>query len=179
MVTAESFLNGGSYKAVTKVNELNTMETSGTLGGGFGGVASGAHQTTSKPGLMQNSFATLTQTAQNGILPRTTSDLMMRTEGTAFTGKITDDAGSYFSNTGYKTSSKSSLTSDTVSTTIGNSWEINWVNGIQVDNSAYSNGFGITNVGAYSKTEMFVSAIAVDPRTIVVRERSLSLRRPK
>ncbi|MGD0952925.1 MAG: hypothetical protein ABR985_11135 [Methanotrichaceae archaeon] len=166
-VTSESFINGGSYKAVTRPNELDLLQASGTLGGTFPGVASGAHLWSARAAdvLPFDSSKTLTQTARS-IGTRTSAVLTASTNGPAFTGNSNDDAGSYFSAMDYTTLSKSSATLDTMSTTVANPWEINWVNGNQVSNYYYYNNFVSSYVGSMPATTITaVSLNTGEPRT--------------
>jgi hypothetical protein len=165
-VTSESFINGGSYKAVTRPNELNLLQASGTLGGTYPGVASGAHLWTARASgvLPFDSSETLTQTALSSGT-RTTAILQATTDGPAFTGKSNDDAGSYFSTTEFTTLSKSSAALNTLSTSVANPWEINWVNGIEASSSNYYDNFDWTNVGSVpSPTLNTASSITSEPR---------------
>jgi hypothetical protein len=166
-VTSESFINGGSYKAVTRPNVLDLLQASGTLGGNYPGVASGAHLWTARASgvLPFDSSETLTQTALSSGT-RTTAILQATTGGPAFTGNSNDDAGSYFSTTEYTTLSKSSAALNTLSTSVANPWEINWVNGIEASSSNYYGNFQWTNVGSVPyPTLNTASSLTSEPRT--------------
>jgi hypothetical protein len=129
-VTAEAFVRGGSWNA-----EANSVLAKGALGGVFDGIASGAHLTSSS-GTTTNpipiySGQELIQTALFNSLPTAVLDKQTAAdhaiEGPAFTGNINDDAGSYFSTTGYTTTTN--VPPDVV---VGPSWDIKWLNGNDV-----------------------------------------------
>jgi len=166
IVTAESFINGGSYKSVNRQNELNVVEAKGALGGVFNGLGSGAHLLSIVPA-GANSNMNLWQTASLGGV-RTDANFQLNTFAPGFTFKKGDDAGSYFGTTGYSTTSMTSTpapsTPTTLSTSVGNSWEVNWISGYDVTGNMYEGGFGVTSVGPYTSNVNGGSTVG-DPRT--------------
>lgn len=174
-VTAEAFIRGGTWNAASRSNEFNLLQATGALGGAFDGIASGAHLVNpsgapSVP-ISIGSSLTLTQTATNGAV-RTDAQLTKGTVtsnavvGPQFTGNILDDAGSYFSTTGYTTTSTINPgIPTTFQTNVGASSDIKWLQGLDPSANIYTNGFGVTSTGIFSSTMTTNYALGTDPRT--------------
>lgn len=150
-VSAESYINGGTYKAVWKPTVGKEYSVSGTIGwdGYLPGMASGAHLVNTLPYTV-GSYSNLYQEANEGNTigtTRTTADYTSYTTGPQFTNNILDDAGSYFGTTGYTTTSKEL---DTYSTSVASYYDVNWINGKQVSTPRYDSFVTWTESPAYS-----------------------------
>jgi hypothetical protein len=171
-VTAEAFVRDGSWNAVSRADSFNLLQATGALGGVFDGIASAAHLisssgTTTNP-IPIYSGQELIQTALPAGV-RTSAVLTKQaasahaTEGPTFTANIDDDAGSYFSTTGYTTTSTVGLFS-TFQTSVAPSWDVKWLSGNDPHANIYFSGFDWTAVGSVSPTELVGSSVTTNPR---------------
>lgn len=129
--SAESYINGGTYEAVNRPTNGTEYSVYATIGwpGYLPGMASGAHLVSALPySVSSNSQLHLTAGNINGAERIwTTADYSSVTIGPECTNNSNDDAGSYFSTSGYTTKCQES---DTHSTTVTSYYDINWINGI-------------------------------------------------
>jgi hypothetical protein len=159
--TAEAFVRGGTWNAVARVNEFNLLQATGALGGTWDGIASGAHLVNPSgtptarndidSGLIlaQNAYTATTGTRTSAQL--TKAGGLHAVDGPQFTGNVLDDAGSYFSTTGYTTTSTMNPGIPiTYQTNVGASSDIKWLQGLDPSSNIYTQGFGVTSTGLYS-----------------------------
>ena len=150
--TAESFINGGEYKAAWKpVDSIGGASVSGTIGwdGYLAGMGSGAHLVNDLD-YGVGSRSQLVQAAVPGAgigAPRTYAGYRSFTYGPEYTGTNDDDAGSYFATTGYSTTSTAF---DTYSTSVASYYDVNWVAGEQISTPMYGPDATFTETPEYS-----------------------------
>jgi hypothetical protein len=146
-MSAEAFLNGGSWSAFDRTTSFNTMSATGSMGSALNGMASGAHLVSPEDVFSGVEFN------QDATLAATHATYSQTTDGPIPTVKANDDAGSYFSQGGYVTSvSGVRVTGVPISTSIASGYDINWVNGAQTSVFNYGQGFALTDNPAGSAT---------------------------
>jgi hypothetical protein len=146
-MSAEAFINGGSWSALDRTTSFNTMSANGSMGSYLNGMASGAHLISPDDVYSNVNFD------QHATLAETAEVYSQYTDGPTTSGKANDDAGSYFSQGGYVTSvSGVRVTGVPISTSIASGYDINWVNGRQTSVFNYGEGFALTDNPAGSAT---------------------------
>jgi hypothetical protein len=167
--SAESYINGGTYRAVNRPTTGKEYSVYATIGwpGYQQGMASGAHLMTALPYAV-NSDSQLKLDAGNitgdGRI-WTIADHDSVTIGPENTNNINDDTGSYFATSGYGTKCQES---DTHSTEVASYYDINWVNGIdreQNNKQKYNSTVTFTDSPAGSATYDATSFNGTNPNS--------------
>jgi hypothetical protein len=155
-MSAEAFINGGSWSALDRPTNSNMLIAAGSLGSYFNGMASGAHLI-SADAITTHSATSRVDFAQKATMTGTSALYSQTTKGPGTTVKPEDDAGSYFGTAGFATSAAGIP----LSTSLASGYDINWINGAQTGVFNYGSGYALTENPAGSTT----IAIARTPDT--------------